>query len=363
METVFPFFHWTNLLIVPGLLIGYTIHELGHALAAYFLGDTSQVERGKISLNPLKHISWLGFIAFLILGLGWPKPMQVNPLKFKRGYLDVCLAALSGPLASLTFGLAGLLLTLTIAAAVVYQSKVSTDTVLPYLFLDMAQLPAALNLQALAIALTSGLAKASLALAFISLLPLPGLDGFTVLVSFMAFWRQRRRPTPAPHPNPATRPLALLVEQQIRRNSVAEIHFRAGAQFHTGQQYEDAIARYQQAIRNDQYFGPAYVNLGLAYLAKGDRKKAIQSFKGATRYADDRKSQQEAWQQLQQLSQTPPLNETMVEVSKAQGVTPWTDTTPRPNWFNLGMTTVLMLVAAIGLYGYLLVQLVKLLKA
>ncbi len=362
MYTFFPYFHWTNLLIIPGLLVGYTVHELGHALAAYFLGDTSQVERGSITLNPLKHISWFGFIAFLILGLGWPKPMQVNPTKFKRGYLDICLVALAGPLASLTFGLAVLLLTLTLAATLVYQSEVSTDAVLPYLFLDTAKLPATLNLHALALALTSLLAKASLGLTFISLLPLPGLDGFTALASLIAFFRQRRS-APQPRPTPDSRPVALLLEQQNQRNSIAEIHFRAGARFHTDQQYEDAIARYQQAIRNDQYFGPAYVNLGLAYLAKGDRKKAIQAFRGATRYADDKKSQQAAWQQLQQLSETPPINQTMVEESKAQGSSPWTDTKPRPNWFSLGLSSALLLVGAIGLYGYLLVQLVKLLSA
>jgi tetratricopeptide (TPR) repeat protein len=277
--------------------------------------------------------------------------------------LDLFLVAVAGPLASLTFGLAGLLLTLTIAAALVYQSEVSTDVVLPYLFLDPTKLPAALNLHALTIALTGSLAKANLALAFVSLLPLPGLDGFAALMSLIALARQRRQeiqPQPAVVAND---PQTTFAAQQHRRNSVAEIHFKAGAQFHQQQQYTDAIARYQQAIRNDQYFGPAYVNLGLAYLAKGDRPKAIQSFRGATRYADDKKSQQEAWQQLQQLSEMPPISDTMLEESKAQGVTPWTDTKPRPNWFNLGLSSVLLLVGAIGLYSYLLVQLVKLLKA
>ena len=66
MEDLFPNIHWTNLLIIPGLLIGYTIHELAHAFAAYFLGDYSQVERGKITLNPFRHISWFGFFSFLL---------------------------------------------------------------------------------------------------------------------------------------------------------------------------------------------------------------------------------------------------------------------------------------------------------
>lgn len=364
MDNFFPFLHWTNLLIIPGLLIGYTVHELGHALAAYFLGDTSQVERGKITLNPLAHISWTGFGAFLLFGLGWPKTLRVNPHNFKRGYLDLCLVALSGPAASLTFGLAGLLLTLVIAAALVYASGVSTDQVFPYFFRSDANLPETLDLQALSIALTGYIARASLGLAFVSLLPLPGLDGFAAMASLMAFWRERNKVVQHHQPEPvvANRPLTLL-NQQRRRNSAADIHFKVGAEYHEAHQYEDAIARYQQAIRSDEHFGPAYVNLGLAQLAKGNRQKAIQAFRGAAQYADDKKSQEEAWQQLHELSEINPINQVTAEASMVEmGAAPWTDTKPHPNWFNLGLSSFLLFVGAIFLYGYLLTQLIRLLK-
>jgi Zn-dependent protease len=366
MDNFLPFFHWTNLLIIPGLLIAYTVHELGRALAAYFLGDTSQAERGKITLNPLAHISWTGFGAFLIFGLGWPKTLRVNARNFKRGYLDLCLVALSGPAVSFTFGLASLLLTLVIAAALVYASGVSTDQVFPYFFRSEANLPETLNVQALSIAFTSYLARASLGLAFVSLLPLPGLDGFAAIVSMLAFWRERVKvvaPLNLPEPVVANRPLTLL-NQQHRRNSAAGIHFRAGAEYHEAGLYDDAIARYQQAIRSDEHFGPAYVNLGLAHLAKGNRKKAIQAFRGAAQYADDKKSQGEAWQQLHQLSEINPINLEVAEENMAEmGAVPWTDTKPRPNWFNLGLSSFLLFIGAIFLYGYLLTQLIRLLKA
>lgn len=365
MDNLSPLLHWTNLLIIPGLLIGYTVHELGHALAAYFSGDTSQVERGKITMNPLAHISWTGFIAFLLIGLGWPKTLRINPHNLKRTYLDLCLVALSGPLASLTFGLAALLLTLVIAAALVYASGVSTNQVFPYFFRSDTNLPETLNLQALSIALTSYIAKASLGLALISLLPLPGLDGFVAIASFMAFWREHNKEDQRQQPEPvvANRPLTLL-NQQKRRNSAADIHFKAGAEYHQAHQYDDAIARYQQAIRSDEHFGPAYVNLGLAYLAKGNRKKAIQAFRGAAQYADDKKSQGEAWQQLHLLSEINPVIQAAAEENMvAMGAAPWTDTKPRPNWFNLGLSSFLLFIGAIFLYGYLLTQLISLLKA
>lgn len=375
METLFPFLHWTNLLIVPGLLLGYTVHELGHALAAYFLGDLSQVERGKITLNPLAHISWPGMVAFLVFGLdwagfvaflffslGWPRPLRVNPQNFKRGYLDVCLVALSGPAASLTFGLVGLMLTLVIAAVLVYTSGVSTDQVYPFLFRVDNTLPATLNVQALSIAFTGYIGLTSLWLTLISLIPLPGLDGFAAVVSLITFLRERNRKAQPRQVVPARHPLIMLNQHQ-RRNNAADIHFKAGAEYHEAQRYEDAIARYQQAIRNDANFGPAYINLGLAHLAQGNRQRAIQAFRGAAQRADDRKSQETAWQQLHELSEISPINpdiarESMVEM----GAAPWTDTKPRPNWVNLGLGSFAVFVCAVLLYGYLVTQLFGLLQ-
>ncbi|MCL4295852.1 MAG: tetratricopeptide repeat protein [Anaerolineae bacterium] len=377
MDQLFPFLHWTNILIIPGLLLAYMVHELGHALAAYFLGDTSQVERGKITLNPLAHFSWTGFIAFLVFGLGWagfvaflmfslawPKPLRVNLKNFKRSYFDLCLVAMAGPATSFTFGLVGFLLTLVIAAALVYASGVSTDRVFPYLFRMDSTLPQTLDLQALSIAFTSYVSLTSLWLAFVSLIPLPGQDGFVALISLITFWRERKRGSERRQPEPviANRPLTLL-HQQRRRNSAADIHFKAGADYHEAQQYDDAIARYQQAIRSDQNFGPAYVNLGLAYLAKGNRQRAIQAFRGAAQRADDRKSQETAWQQLHELSEISPVNtETASESMVEMGAVPWTDTKPRPNWLSLGLSSLLLFISAVFLYGYLVSQLIELLR-
>jgi Zn-dependent protease len=358
--------HWTNLLIIPGLLLGFMIHDLGHALLAYQLGDTSQVEQGRFSLNPLNHIAWFGLGLFLLLGFGWPKSLRLNPYNFKRGYLDVCLVAISGPAASLTFGLGVMMLTLVIAAAVVYVSDASTTQVFPYFFRIDGSLPDTLNLQAVSLALTGQIAKASLILALVSLVPLPGLDGFVVLACLIALYKKSPQPQPAGmRPTPpanAYHPI-LLQDLPHRRNANAGLHFKAGADYHEAQQYEDAIARYQQAIRADSHFGPAYVNLGLAYLAKNDRKKAIQAFRGATQYADDKKSQTEAWQQLQELSEVYSPNEAeTTERIVEMGASPWTDTQLRPNWLGLGLVSLVLLVGAMVVYSYLSVQLINLLK-
>lgn len=366
MSDFFPNWHWTNLLIIPGLLIGYTVHELAHALVAYFLGDYSQVERGKITLNPLEHISWFGSLAFIIFGIGWPKPLRADPQNFRRKHLGMSLIAIAGPIVSFTFCLVGLLLTLTVAAVLVYSSGTTTDEIFLFLFPPTADLPQTLDLQALSMAFTSHLAMANFWLTFISLLPLPGLDGFTIIVSLILFFRERQKGTEQkrPEPLPPVDKLRPMVNQHERRNNISDIHFKLGAEYHEAHKYDDAIARYRQAIDNDKLFGPAYVNLGLAYLAKGKRREAIHAFRGAVQYADDQKSQREAWYQLHQLSEVSPIDQAAAEASMAEmGAAPWTDTKPRPNWLGLAIGSGLLLIGGIILYSYLLTNLIEMLKA
>lgn len=371
MADFFPALHWTNLLIIPGLLIGYTVHELAHAFTAYFLGDYSQVERGKITLNPFRHISWFGSFAFLLFGIGWPNPLEANPSNFKRKNLDLCLIALAGPVASFTLGLAGLLLTLAIAALLVFSSGASTDAVLAFLnFPLVTQLPETLNAQAMLMAFTGHIAVANIILAFTSLLPLPGLDGFLIIATLLGYFRERKQKqghqqevTPPSASNSSSSQIRGPINQYKRRNNVSDIHFKIGTEYHEAHKYDDAIARYRQALNTDRNFGPAYVNLGLAYLAKSKRREAIRAFRGAVQHADDQKSQAEAWHQLHQLSEVSPVdddssNENIVEL----GVTPWTDTKPSPDWLRFGISITLLLLAGISFYSYLLSSVIEMLK-
>lgn len=85
------------LLIMPGFIFGLTIHEAAHALSAKRLGDGYSASRGRISLNPLRHLSPLGTLAILVLGFGWAKPVEVNPYNFEKPKLHMLLTALAGP--------------------------------------------------------------------------------------------------------------------------------------------------------------------------------------------------------------------------------------------------------------------------
>ena len=85
------------LLFIPGLLVGLTFHEAAHAITAKWLGDPTAQERGRVSLNPLRHLSPMGTIALLIVGIGWGKPVPVNTRNFEKPKFYYLLTSLAGP--------------------------------------------------------------------------------------------------------------------------------------------------------------------------------------------------------------------------------------------------------------------------
>jgi len=93
------------LISVPGIIIGFTIHEYSHALAAYKLGDTSAAEDGRLTLDPFKHIDIIGLIFIIIAGFGWAKPVQFYPDRLKHPRRDKAIIAAAGPLSNLLLGL------------------------------------------------------------------------------------------------------------------------------------------------------------------------------------------------------------------------------------------------------------------
>lgn len=86
--------------IAPAAIIGLTVHEFSHAYAAYKLGDDTAEKDGRLTLNPLKHIDWLGFILILVAGFGWAKPVIFNPENLKNKHRDEILIAIAGPISN-----------------------------------------------------------------------------------------------------------------------------------------------------------------------------------------------------------------------------------------------------------------------
>ena len=89
------------LLFLPGFLIGLTVHEAAHAISAMWLGDSCSAKMGRVSLNPMKHLSPMGTLALMFLGFGWGRPVIVNLYNFKKPKFYYLLSSLAGPASNL----------------------------------------------------------------------------------------------------------------------------------------------------------------------------------------------------------------------------------------------------------------------
>ena len=91
----------TMLMWLPIILISLSLHESMHAYAAYKLGDPTARNFGRVTLNPLKHLDPVGFVAMLLVGFGWAKPCPVNTRLFENPRKGMALTALAGPVSNL----------------------------------------------------------------------------------------------------------------------------------------------------------------------------------------------------------------------------------------------------------------------
>lgn len=149
-----------KLLILPGILLGISIHEFSHGYAAVKMGDDTPLMQGRITLNPLKHIDPMGFICLLMFGFGWAKPVMINARNFKNPRRDDAIVSIAGPLANFA-----------IAFLFVGLMKL-TDMFMPY----------SLSTQVLWGVLQSTV-SINLVLMLFNLIPIPPLDGHHILGS------------------------------------------------------------------------------------------------------------------------------------------------------------------------------------
>ncbi|BDG16071.1 site-2 protease family protein [Thermus brockianus] len=84
------------LLAFAALLFSLSLHEWGHAYAAFRFGDGTAKRLGRLTLNPLKHLDPLGTALLLLVGFGWAKPVPVNPLAFRTYRLGLFAVSVAG---------------------------------------------------------------------------------------------------------------------------------------------------------------------------------------------------------------------------------------------------------------------------
>jgi Zn-dependent protease len=151
------------------LLISLTIHEAAHAWTADKLGDPTARRLGRVSLNPLVHIDWIGTVLLPIIAavsglplIGWAKPVPVNMNNLREPRRDFMLIAAAGPISNLLQAFA--------AAAV--------------LRMALGSLPLSGEVTPLISTLYLAI-QINLLLAFFNLIPVPPLDGGNVLLGLL----------------------------------------------------------------------------------------------------------------------------------------------------------------------------------
>jgi Zn-dependent protease len=98
------------LLMIPGVLVAVTIHEVAHGWVAERLGDPTARLAGRLTLDPRPHIDPLGALAFVIAGFGWARPVPVDARNLKHPVRDMACVAAAGPLSNFVAAFAGLVL-------------------------------------------------------------------------------------------------------------------------------------------------------------------------------------------------------------------------------------------------------------
>ena len=136
------------------------IHEYAHALIATKLGDSTPKYNGRLTLNPMAHISPMGAIMIFLCGFGYAKPVNVNPRNFKDPKKGMAFTAIAGPISNLIMGFIAIFIS-TIFARFYYNNP-STLFLAIYYFLYFA-----------------GVVNVNLAV--FNLLPIPPLDGSRII--------------------------------------------------------------------------------------------------------------------------------------------------------------------------------------
>ena len=157
-----------KILRLPGIVIGLSFHEFGHAAVAYKLGDNTPKLQGRVTLNPMAHIDWMGLAALFFCGFGWGQPVQINPFNFKHRRRDELFVAL-----------AGVVMNLLLAAAFVVIAKIVVMAGSNWI------MNTTLGMGVWQIILYA--IQINLVLMIFNLIPCPPLDGFNIIANIVGF--------------------------------------------------------------------------------------------------------------------------------------------------------------------------------
>ena len=147
----------SNILVqIVGIAVAISVHEFGHAYSAHLLGDDTAKMYGRMTLNPAKHLDIMGLIAMLIVHIGWAKPVPVNPNNFKNYKVGNVIVSLAGVTANIIISI----------ICVIIKKHVNMYAITE---------------------ITSSIIIYNVSFAAFNLLPIPPLDGWGVISSFIPY--------------------------------------------------------------------------------------------------------------------------------------------------------------------------------
>lgn len=160
-----------NVLLYGSLVIAVILHEVSHGVVALMFGDDTAKRAGRLTLNPVPHIDPVGSVILPIIGvltnvpvIGWAKPVPVNPAQLRSPRRHMLYVGLAGPATNLT---------LMFFAALVARALFSQDDLFSLYYNDgnVGMLPRFFFM----------FAFVNLFLALFNLLPIPPLDGSSLI--------------------------------------------------------------------------------------------------------------------------------------------------------------------------------------
>lgn len=146
------------------LFVAFPIHECAHAFMAKLLGDDTAFRMNRVTLNPIAHLDVLGTIGILLCGIGWAKPVPVNPTRARKvsARAAMALTAAAGPLSNI---LMSLIFVIIAKLVLMFGGNDTTMFYVYFAFIYAAQI--------------------NVSLAVFNLLPIPPFDGSRIFLVFL----------------------------------------------------------------------------------------------------------------------------------------------------------------------------------
>lgn len=145
------------------VLFALGVHEMAHAFVSYLMGDPTAKAEGRLTLDPFAHIDIMGLICMLFFGIGWAKPVPIDPRYYKDRKAGIVWTAFAGPMANFILSFVCVVLFYS-----TYRFFYSLGTVGTFVQ-----------------TLLSYTATVSASLGIFNLIPIPPMDGSKVLFAFL----------------------------------------------------------------------------------------------------------------------------------------------------------------------------------